>query len=165
MAITKEDLEKYEILKGVTPELLTKIASFASYEDFEPGDCLTFEGTPAENFFLIEEGKVSILTERWDESLPQGEELRPIQTLNKGDVLGWSWIVSPYVWSFTANALTRTQTIQIDGLKLRDYLDLNPWYGYELLKRFVRMLKDRLIAARLHLALNNGKAFKQSEGG
>jgi CRP/FNR family cyclic AMP-dependent transcriptional regulator len=74
-----------------------------------------------------------------------------IQTLDAGDVLGWSWLFPPYRWSFDARAVQDVRAICIDGECLRGKCDEDPAMGYALMQRFSRLMIQRVESARLQL--------------
>jgi CRP/FNR family transcriptional regulator, cyclic AMP receptor protein len=67
------------------------------------------------------------------------------------EVLGWSWRFPSYRWQFDARALELTHTIALDGKCLRAKCDEDHSLGYEMVKRFARVIIERLQAARLQL--------------
>ncbi|MBL8222353.1 MAG: cyclic nucleotide-binding domain-containing protein, partial [Bryobacterales bacterium] len=72
------------------------------------------QGEEANHFYLIRQGKVTK-----EISPPQSEPL-VVQTLEEGDILGWSWLVPPYQWKYDAKAVTMTRAIALDGACLRN---------------------------------------------
>jgi CRP/FNR family transcriptional regulator, cyclic AMP receptor protein len=78
----------------------------------------------------------------------EGESLE-IQTVGEGSMLGWSWLIPPYRWSFDAQAITETTVLAVDGEKLRDACERDLKLGYELMKRFALLMAKRLNAARM----------------
>jgi hypothetical protein len=76
---------------------------------------------------------------------PQREPI-VVQTLEAGDVLGWSWLVPPYEWRFHARALETTLAIALDGKCLRTKCEQNHDLGYELMKRVAAVMQKRLEA-------------------
>ena len=71
-----------------------------------------------------------------------------IDTIGAGDLLGWSWMFSPYTWQFTARASKPTTAIFFYGTILREYCERDHSLGYELLKRMAAVMTRRLQAAR-----------------
>jgi hypothetical protein len=72
-----------------------------------------------------------------------------IQTLEAGEVLGWSWLFPPFVWHFRAKALTTpTHLIVLDGAHLLVAAERNAGFGYALMKRVGQILIHRLQATR-----------------
>ena len=112
---------------------------------YQPGEYLIREGDPADYFFLIRQGKVLV-----EVAAPGSGDL-PVQTLGDGEVLGWSWLIPPYRYRFNARALEFTRTLSLNGACLRDKCEEDYHLGYELMKRFNRVLVARLEAARLQM--------------
>ena len=74
-----------------------------------------------------------------------------MQTLDAGDVFGWSSLMPPYRWTFDAIAYEDTRALVIDGPGLRKALESDHDLGYEVLKRFNTVFAERLKAARLQM--------------
>ncbi len=124
---------------------LQVLSGCASNVVFEEGQVIFREGEEAETFYLIREGKVAL------EIHAAGMGTITIQTLNAGDILGWSWLVPPYRWHFDARAIETTRAIAMDGECLRRKCEQDHDLGYELLKRFAEIITQRLQATRLQL--------------
>jgi CRP-like cAMP-binding protein len=143
----------------MNPELLTKhplfedlpapdidlIATHTSELRFPAGAYLFREGEPAAQFFIIERGKVAL-----EIHAPERGPLT-IQTIEPGDVAGWSWLMPPYRWHLTGRAVAQTHTVAIDGSWLRVHCEQNPALGYPLMKRFSQIVMERLQATQLQL--------------
>ena len=71
--------------------------------------------------------------------------------MGPGQILGWSWIISPYKWHFEARALEDVRAIALDGECLRNKCEEDPKLGYEMLKRFSHILEQRLQSTRMQL--------------
>ncbi len=67
-------------------------------------------------------------------------------------MVGVSWLVPPYRWSYDAKALETTRALALDAKCLRGKCDDDHDLGYELMKRFVPVLVERLQATRLQMA-------------
>jgi len=130
---------------GLDPEHLSVIVGCARHVRFEPGEFLCREGEPADNFYLIRHGRVTL-----ELFVPQKGPVR-LQTLDPGEVVGWSWLIEPYTWHFDARALEPVVAVQLDGTCLRNKCDADPRLGYEVLKRFADIMEQRLHTARLGL--------------
>jgi CRP/FNR family transcriptional regulator, cyclic AMP receptor protein len=72
-----------------------------------------------------------------------------IQTIEDGDVLGWSWLFPPYRWHFNARTIEETRAIALDGVCLREKGEIDHDFGYELVKRVALIIMERLQATRL----------------
>lgn len=117
----------------------------ASNVRFAAGSYIFKEGEDANRFYLIRSGKVAL------EILPPQSRPITVETLIEGEILGWSWLLPPYIWSFHAHALQDTRAIALDGKCLRAKCEQNHDLGYEVLKRFAQIMARRLQATRFQL--------------
>jgi CRP-like cAMP-binding protein len=119
------------------------LAGCATNVRFNPNEFIFREGEAADKFYLIRHGKVSLGV------YTPGHGSMTIQTVNEGDVLGWSWLFEPYQWHFDARALVLTRAVSFDGECMRTKCEADHDLGYELMKRFGQIIIQRLQAARL----------------
>lgn len=138
-------LAEHPFLKGLEPQHLKIIVGCASNVRFDTGQFILREGEEANNFYIIRHGKVSL------EIYTPDRGPITIQTIEEGDVLGWSWLIPPYHWHYDARALELTRAIALDGKCLRMKCEQDHNLGYELLKRFAHIITQRLEATRLQL--------------
>ncbi len=112
---------------------------------FEAGQYLMREGQPAEEFYVVRHGSVALET-----FVPQRGAVT-VQTLHEGDLLGWSWLVPPYLTAFDARAVDTTRVLQFDGACLRGKCESDAELGYDLLKLFAGVIVQRLQYTRMQL--------------
>ena len=70
---------------------------------------------------------------------------------HEGDVVGWSWLIPPYRWTFDARATQDTSAIAFDGVCLRGKCESDATLGYAMLQRVVQVMSARLHSARVRL--------------
>ncbi|MEZ4666360.1 MAG: cyclic nucleotide-binding domain-containing protein [Anaerolineae bacterium] len=138
-------LAKHPFFEGLDNSYLTLLTGCASNVRFKAGDTLFREGEEAQQFYVIREGIVRL------EVFAPGRGEITIQTIDAGDVLGWSWLFPPYRWYFTGRAITPIRLIAFDGECLRGKCEKDHSLGYEFLKRFSYIMMKRLQATRLQL--------------
>lgn len=131
--------------KGLTDTQLQLLTNSALQMQFESGQTIFAEGSPANRFYLILNGKVVI------ESEVAEHNKTFIQTLGAGDDLGWSWLFAPYLFHFTAHAVEPTRTIFFYGTRLREQCEQDHELGYQLMKRVAEVATQRLRATQLGL--------------
>ena len=61
------------------------------------------EGEPAERFYLIRHGMVALEVDA------PGRGPLVIETLDEGEVVGWSWLFAPYRWAMDGRAVGDVQ--------------------------------------------------------
>jgi CRP/FNR family cyclic AMP-dependent transcriptional regulator len=140
-----ELLDDVPALAVLDPAHRATIAGCARNRVFEAGTPVLREGGPADEFFVLRAGAVAIETE-----VP-GRGPVTLETLNAGEVLGWSWLLAPYRSAFGARALETTRVVAIDGACLRGKCDADPALGYDLLKLLAAVFAERLQDTRLRL--------------
>ncbi len=138
-------LRQHPFLHGLSDVDMKTLIGCASNVRFPEGSRLINEGELANKFFLIRAGRVALETE-----IPGKGAIR-VQTSGPGEVLGWSWLISPYRWHFSGVAVTDTRAIALDGECLRTKCETDKAFGYEMLKRLALVMERRLEATRLQL--------------
>jgi CRP-like cAMP-binding protein len=121
------------------------IAGCSKNVRFGEGQVIFREGDPADHFYLIREGLVSV------QFVIPNDGLTTILTAGSGEVLGWSWLFPPYRWRFDARTQEPTHALAFDGKCLRAKCDEDHDLGYEIYKRFMQVVTERLEATRLQL--------------
>jgi CRP/FNR family cyclic AMP-dependent transcriptional regulator len=140
-----ELLRKHPFISDLEDKHLRTLLSCASNVVFSDGDYLFREGEEATKFYLIRTGKIALELHGSERGL-----LR-IQTVGQGEVLGWSWLISPYRWHFDAIAVEDVRAFSLDGKCLRTKCEDDHDFGYEMYKRFSKVLENRIKATRLQL--------------
>ena len=140
-------------------QLLADVALFEDLDDderaliagcgqnvhFAEGEYIFRDGEAADSFFLIRHGSVAL------EAFVPTRGPVVIETLEAGEVLGWSWLFPPCRWHFDARALSSVRATGFDGACLRGKCDDDPALGYDLMKRFAQVFTERLQWTRLRL--------------
>jgi CRP-like cAMP-binding protein len=138
-------LSAHPFFAGLGPRLLSELAGCARNERFEAGETLFREGGFADRFYILRHGQVAV------EVRVPGQGAVVLETLHTDDVLGWSWLVAPYHWTFDARAVGLVRATSLDAVCLRAKMETDHELGYHLLSRFVPVMGERLRAARLQM--------------
>jgi CRP-like cAMP-binding protein len=145
MESLERTLAQHPFLAGLDRRHLRPLTCLASRKRFDAHQMIFYEGQPANEFYLVCRGKVGI------ETAVLGCEAIVIQTQSPGDVVGWSWLLPPYEWHYSARALEPTEVIALDGKALRGRCEEDHDLGYEIMKRFALVIAQRLVATRARL--------------
>ena len=70
-------------------------------------------GERANHCYLLTHGKVAV------ELYSGAGGPITLKTLGPNEVLGWSWLLKPHQWHFSARAVELTRAIRLDGENLR----------------------------------------------
>jgi CRP-like cAMP-binding protein len=131
----------HPFLAGLKRRQLALLTDCAISTTFRRGQLILRANQASNGFYLIETGKVTIFA-----SLENGGQA-VVEDLGPGELLGWSWMFPPYIWHFTAQAVTRASAIFFCGSLVREYCKRDPLLGFELLQRMNGVMTRRLQAA------------------
>lgn len=135
-------LSEHPFLAGISVERVQRLNAVAAAEVLPAGAVIFREGEQASRLYLIRRGRVSLEVHAPD------RHAVVVDTLGDGDVLGWSWLLSPYRWVFDARAAQLVQVITLDAAWLRAEMGRDPLFGMEVLGRMTAVMGRRLAQAR-----------------
>jgi CRP-like cAMP-binding protein len=138
-------LAQQPFLSGMRPAHLERVSYFAHRSIFRTGTRIFNEGGHANRCWIIRDGEVAI-----DTAVP-GRGTLTVETLGPGAVLGWSWMFPPHTWHFGAVATQPTLTVEFKAAELLRLCEGDPELGYELTRRFMAVVMERLQTTRARL--------------
>lgn len=138
----EEYLSAQSFFSGLEDGFIKFLSKSAKELRIKEGYVLFQQGKPADKFYLLRSGQVSV-------QVPAlvGPTLE-LQVLGEDQMLGWSWLIPPYRWNFQARALEDSDLLEFDGSAILARCEEDPKFGYELFKRFAALMSERLDAAR-----------------
>jgi len=145
MSTLDEAIAAASVFAGLSTAGLELLAGCATGADFREDQLLFREGDTAETFFLVGSGRVALELHTVD----RGGIV--IETIETGQVVGWSWLFEPYRWHFDARAASAVTAIAFDAAGVRAACEHDTALGYELMKRFGQVMIDRLQHTRVRL--------------
>ena len=137
-----EYLSVHEFFSEFSDDDLKFLCEYSSTREIKKGQILFLQGENADRFYVVRNGRISL-------QMPaiMGPTLE-IQTVDEDQVLGWSWLISPYKWNFQTKVEEDSELLQFDGVAILARCEQEPKFGYELLKKFAGLMSVRLNAAR-----------------
>jgi CRP/FNR family transcriptional regulator, cyclic AMP receptor protein len=135
----------HPFLAGLSAHHIELLASCATLKHFGEGELIFRIGEPANGFFLITAGVVSI------EGSVSEHGTITTETLFAGEPLGWSWLFPPYTWHYHARAIKPTTAVFFDAPTLHQLCNEDLILGHELFKRMSEVMVRRLQASRAKL--------------
>ena len=136
-------LSAHEFFSEFSDDDLKFLCECSSTREIKKGQILFLQGEHADKFYVVRSGRISL-------QMPaiMGPTLE-IQTVDEDQVLGWSWLISPYQWNFQTKAEDDSELLQFDGAAILARCEQDPKLGYELVKKFAALMSFGLNAARL----------------
>ncbi|PQA85968.1 cyclic nucleotide-binding domain-containing protein [Hyphococcus luteus] len=135
-------IRSHAFFDGLTPDISSLIAGCARNVRFKAGEMIYRLGDAADTFYVVRHGRVAL-------EMPAAGKALCVETLDGGDILNASWLVPPYTCRFDARAVDDTRAIAFDAVCLRQKCDADSAVGYDLMKRFVPVMVERLTHARI----------------
>lgn len=132
-------------LRTLPPDHIARLADLARHVSFPAGSRLFDEEMPARKFWIIDAGQVAL------DALVPGVGRVVIERLGRGDVVGLSWLESPYQFRYGAITTQPMQAHEFDAVAVRAACEQDPALGYALLNRFLAVALRRLQATRARL--------------
>ena len=131
----RQVLAQCDVFSGLAENELEKIGSSALQREYEAGAA------------IFQEGKVALQM-----TLPRAEaetsRRMTVDVVNKNEMIGWSAIVEPYIYTMSAICLQKTKALSISGTKLRTLMQENQKVGYLVLQGLIRVVASRLNETR-----------------
>ena len=140
-----EYLRSHTIFSDLKAAHIKLLAKYAEEKAYAAGELLFSQENAAEHFYILMDGSIEV-----EVPAIMGPAL-VVQTLGTDDVLGWSWLIPPYKWTFEAKAARDSKVLVFDGKALLQLCEKDTDFGYALMKRFTGLMSQRLHAARLKM--------------
>ncbi|WP_163648782.1 cyclic nucleotide-binding domain-containing protein [Modicisalibacter sp. 'Wilcox'] len=131
-------IRAHPLFAGLDEAFCQLVCGCATNVRFRAGDYLFHEGEAADRLFLLRQGRVAL------ETPTPGQGAIVFRTLDAGELVGLSWLVPPYRWAYDARALEPIRAIAMDAVCLRRKCEQDHDLGFEVMKRVVPILIERL---------------------
>lgn len=138
-------LKEQAFLDGLPAAYFPMIADCAELAEFRKGDYLMRQHHPAQCFYLLLSGYVSLNAHMAAQGVMQ------IETVMAPSALGWSWLVAPYRWHFDAQAMSDIKAVLVHTPCILGKVEQDREFGCEIYRRFIEVVVDRLHGAQLQM--------------
>lgn len=137
-------LSVHPFLDGFPPKYMDKISQLAVEAAFEPDQIVFREGDPSSFFYLIVEGRVAL-------EICTPNRILSIQTVEGGEELGWSSLLSRVDKQFRARCLDPVRAIAFDGARVIAACEEDHEFGYLIMRKVLEIVAERLRATRMQM--------------
>lgn len=135
-------LDVGELFHGISGKSLAAIKALAKREEFPQGGTLYDVGDPAEDFFVLESGRVEFLIGRDERTSPAGFMLR------RGEVFGWAALLDNQPLRIArATCLERSTLLRINGRQALNVLEADTASGYIVMRRLAALVARYLASS------------------
>lgn len=130
-----------ELFTGIAEGTLNALTALAKREEYSEGSTLYKPGDPADDFFVLDAGRVEFQIGRDERTSPAGFMLK------KGEVFGWAALLDNQPTRIaTARVLEESALLRIDGRQALKILESDPASGYLVMRRLSALIA-RFLAA------------------
>lgn len=141
----REHIQNQSLLGGLPSSVIDELVDAATAQTHDTGTILFRYGDAASSFYVLTSGRVVM-----EVPAIQGPNLE-LHEIGPGELLGWSWLIAPYKWSFQARVRETSELIAFDGERIRARCEADHEFGYAILSRFTSLMSQRLEAARCEM--------------
>ncbi|WP_377267668.1 Crp/Fnr family transcriptional regulator [Peterkaempfera sp. SMS 1(5)a] len=132
-------------LDDLSQEHRNTLTELAHEVSFPAGVRLFEEHRHADRFWVLRSGGVDL-----DMHIP-GHRPTVIATVHGGDLLGWSWLFPPYLWTLGAHTRTPVEAFEFDAAEVRARCEADHAFGHQLALLCAAVIGRRLHATRTRL--------------
>jgi CRP-like cAMP-binding protein len=155
--ISVDMLKNFGLFQGFSDGDLRKFAEMATEEFYKEGVQLWKKGDPAKSLLLLVEGKVLMTLD-----VDAGPHRPPIRVtvdiVTKGESLGWSTVVEPYLYTRAVRCLDDSKVIAFEAAKLRETLTADKALGFRFMHAIAKVIRNRLSHTEIILVGERGLA-------
>jgi toluene monooxygenase system ferredoxin subunit len=135
-------LDVGELFNGLAGGTLEKLSSLAKKETHPAGAVLYRPGDPAEDFFVLDSGRIEFLLGRGDRAAPGGFMLK------KGEVFGWAALLEGTPARIaSARCLEESSVLRINGKRALAVLEGDSAAGFVVMRRLAALIARYLASS------------------
>jgi toluene monooxygenase system ferredoxin subunit len=135
-------LDVGELFNGLAPATLEKLVSLAKKENHPTGAVLYRPGDLAEDFYVLDSGRIEFLIGRGDRAAPGGF------MLVKGEVFGWAALLEGTPTRIaSARCLEDSSVLRINGRNALRVLEGDPAAGFTVMRRLAALIARYLASS------------------
>lgn len=133
-----------DIFWGMEKEFVGEIMKLAVTEAYDKADMLFHTGDPADHFYILTKGQIK---------LSLGDTGHAVYIVSRaGEAFGWSSLIGRPEYSASAECLSATHLLKLNGEKLQKILEKDSDNGLVFFKRLSGILGKRLLQSYAMIA-------------
>jgi CRP/FNR family transcriptional regulator, cyclic AMP receptor protein len=148
-------LKEFTFFKDFTDDQLTKLTALAKEESYSAGVQMYQKGDTARGLYVITQGKVVLFMDNY-----MGPHKPPMQVtvdmITRGESMGWSSIVEPYLYTLGALCIDDVKLIAFDAFGLRKLMEEDCALGFKIMQAVAKVISMRLTHTQIILVGERG---------
>jgi toluene monooxygenase system ferredoxin subunit len=139
---SKSALDVGELFAGASEATLAKLAALAQREEYAAAATIYAVGDPADDFFVLDSGRVEFRIGRDERTSPAGFMLR------KGEVFGWAALLDSHPRRIaSARCMEASALLRINGKSALGVLESDPAAGFIVMRRLAGLIARYLASS------------------
>ena len=135
-------LDVGELFNGLSATTIDALTALAKRESYGQGEVLYRPGDAADDFFVLDDGRVEFLVGRGDRTAPGGFMLK------KGEVFGWAALLDGYPARIaSARCLEQSSLLRINGKAALRVLEGDSAAGFVVMRRLAALIARYLASS------------------
>ncbi len=144
--ISPELLRRYSFFAGFSDAELKRVAMAGREQAVAEDEFLFAEGEHADRFYFLIDGEMEILIHA-DE---KGLESVPLSTVPAGELVGWSALIEPNIFSASVRATRRSRVLAFERTEF-EHLTVDAHFYGLLMRKVAQVIARRLKDTRIQL--------------
>jgi CRP-like cAMP-binding protein len=138
-----EAIEESDLFKGVSKEFLHEIGKAGEVKHYKRASFIFHANEKARYVYQLIEGTIDIMMAE--------KEIIHFTVTRPGEIIGWSALVEPYMYTATAKCTSDTRVVRISRESLEKIIMKHPSDGLAILKHLTGIISHRLRHAYLYI--------------
>lgn len=134
MSTDIQTLKSLDLVADLNFDELEQIAPLMHLMKVTEGEVLTRKGEPARTFFIILSGNFML----------SFKDERSFTLHNKGNIIGWSTVVTPFRYKGTTTALTDGLVLSMSGQEFLSLIQSNSALGDKIMQKINIIVSERI---------------------
>jgi CRP/FNR family cyclic AMP-dependent transcriptional regulator len=150
--ISPELLRRYPFFGSLSDAQIKAMAMIAEEEEYEKDAIICEEGKPADAFYLLLDGGVSLYYKSEEEYHPTSRRDFLVGEVSPGEIFAISVLVEPYIFTATVKAERKSKVVKFDSAGINGLIEKDPRLYCTLMREIAKAAMERLAYARIQLA-------------
>lgn len=140
--ISPELLKWYPLFAELSPYLVNEISLLSNEIEIAKGEWLFYEEAPADKFYIVIEGSISLTTNIFLNG--RAQNIQAVGPIGPRELLGWSALIKPYHYTLGARAREKSRLIEIEVSSFHDLLEDNLEFGFSFINSIAELIRERM---------------------
>ncbi len=141
-----ETIQESELFRGVTPRVLTEIATASEEITFPKGTILFNAGEAAQDIYELVDGNIDLMAVEKD--------IVHLTVSRSGQIFGWAALVAPYERTATAKCTADSKVVRMSRDSIQRTIERHPHEGLAILQNLMGIIAHRLREAYAFIQYN-----------